>query len=70
MVCGALLFKLPNTMEPEDLYLTNCRESAEMAYEWASQAKRHARSIDALPICLFSFAANFLTTLFLIIITR
>jgi hypothetical protein len=57
-------------MEPEDLYLINCRESAEMAYEWASQAKRHARSIDALPICLFSFAANFLTTLVLIIITR
>jgi hypothetical protein len=36
MVCGALLFKLPNTMEPEELYLLNCRESAEMAYEWAA----------------------------------
>jgi hypothetical protein len=57
-------------MEPEELYLINCRESAEMAYEWASQAKRHAKSIDALPICLFSFAINFLSTLFLITLTR
>jgi hypothetical protein len=57
-------------MEPEDLYLTNCRESAEMAYEWASQARRHARSIDVLPIGLFIFGANFLTTLLLILLTR
>jgi hypothetical protein len=57
-------------MEPEDLYLINCRESAEMAYEWATQARRHARSIDALPICLFSFGTNFLVTLLLIILTR
>jgi hypothetical protein len=57
-------------MEPEELYLINCRESAEMAYEWATQARRHARSIDALPICLFTFAGNFLTTLLLITLTR
>jgi hypothetical protein len=57
-------------MEPEELYLINCRESAEMAYEWASQAKRHAKSIDALPICLFSFSINFLATLLLITLTR
>jgi hypothetical protein len=57
-------------MEPEDLYLINCRESAEMAYEWANQARRHAKSIDALPICLFSFGANFLVTLILLTLTR
>jgi hypothetical protein len=57
-------------MEPEELYLMAAREAAELSYEWATQAKRAAQSINAWTICLFTFGVNFLVTLTLITLTR
>jgi hypothetical protein len=57
-------------MEPEQLYSEAAATSAETARYWATFAKRQAQSVNALSICLFTCALNFLSTLFLFTLTR
>lgn len=55
---------------PEQLYCEAAQLSAEMARDWANDARRYAKSIDPLAYSGITLALNFLITLFLITLLR
>jgi hypothetical protein len=56
-------------MTSEEIYSKAAAESSEISYYWATVAKHKAQSCNVVSTCLFTFAANFLMTLLLILIT-